>query len=258
VFQAKVEAFESGRLDAKALLIDPTVASTRADGSFLLKHVGSDRRFIAACRADYVCSLQPLTGEGSVEVRLGHGAAIAGRLSDASGQPVEGATVTAYTENRARSTMTGSDGSFPLEALSPEKTLVKVESPWRLSQRLASKLVEVPVTGEARVEFREPSTGVKLLVVTAGRWYPFLFPGDAPTPVDIVAWRQIQDAHVAMEQTDGAWEARLLPAGQFTLFVQGFRSGATVLARQTVLIGAEPEQMIVVPAPTVVTELRER
>jgi hypothetical protein len=112
---------------AQVLLNDRYAATTSIDGKFSIDRISRGDWSLAAKRVGFAGSPQPtrLTLESGdsktgIEIKLTPTGAIAGRVTDAAGEPVEGARVEADGYGGAReSRSTDEQGRFRLGGLAP-------------------------------------------------------------------------------------------------------------------------------------------
>lgn len=158
--------------------------------------------------------------------------AIVGRVSDASGQPVQGAMIllvlkdpgTAYTSvpTHTRVSLSGSDGSFRLEELSPGHHAIFARKDKVGSSKIAE--VDLSETGDSQpVELRLGSEGTGTLVSTA-----LDYSNGVPLPQ---AWCLLSTqygrmGHGQQRNDQGVMRIENLPAGKY--HVQVSASGYSV------------------------------
>lgn len=240
-----------GRSDLRVAVENGAVA-TRADGSFTLPHVEPKAMGLFAQHDAYRLAERFLSaGETDVTLTMEAGATVRGTVTDASGKPAE-AMVMAFGRQSVHAVTEG--GRYELRALSPGRLTLTVHA--MSGAKYAPQGVDVPDSGEVRVDFHEAAGGVHLVLQVPEAHYPLLVPGDAPPPQDMEQYVELATATTLPDRESDGYGYQHLQPGPYTLFLQHPLSRKSVqLARQAITVGAGPEQRLVVPRPDAYTTL---
>lgn len=234
----------------------PPSAVTTPAGRFVLSNVPEREAIVAVMHDDYQARVETLaSGSDAVTVRLSRGATLVGRVSTPEGEGVETIVLAMrlpHAEEMPAFAMTEPDGTFRIGGLSAGTYQVG-SAPTH--QAVEPVQVEVPASGEVRVELRTRGQGVKVRLAatnpngTPAMGVPVLFPGTVNDSA-LIDPSLMLNALAPVSEYDPTFES--VPPGPYTVLFLAFdlmnieemeeMEPRYVLAPITV--GTEPEQTI--------------
>lgn len=166
------------------------MAFTDGDGRFSLAGVAPGAQTLVATHDRYLRGVRDVEARAGstahVEIRLGDGLSVSGRVVDASGAPLEGAGVslTSRTESKNIEVWSEGDGSFRFTGLAPGEVSLFARKDGFTDARLGNLRLDGPLDG---VELRLSRGGTIVGRIT-GLTYPEL------TQVQVMAWGESRPA----------------------------------------------------------------
>ncbi|MGC4119148.1 MAG: carboxypeptidase regulatory-like domain-containing protein [Myxococcales bacterium] len=228
--------------------LESDTVSTRNDGSFVLPRVEPAALTLVVRHESYRPAEQPLgPDKNSVVILLEPGAVVTGTLSDADGKPYR-ATVDAVGE-RTQLHEVAEKGVYRFAAVPPGRLTVAVTT--RSTERFEPQSVDVPESGEVRLDFRAAAGGSTLVVTVPKNLFPLLLEGDHPVPSSATEFQALAARAIAPARGEAGGSFVHLTPGAYTLLLLDRGEGAHALriARQGVVVGAGPVQHLDVPMP---------
>lgn len=236
--------------------LETGAVETRADGTFTLPHVETTPLGIFATLDGYRVGERPLgPGEDDVVLLLDPGAVVTGTVVDASGKPVNRAIVAAVGA-KARLEAFTEKGRYRLDAVPPGKLTFAVMT--RGDERYEAQTVEVPETGEVKLDFAPVAGGVTLVLTLPDPLLPLLVAGDVAAPARFEDLAALAAAALRPDRGEAGWTFQHVAPGAYSLFVltRGQDRSSMQVAKQALTVGSEPEQRVAVPKPAAFTTLQ--
>ncbi|HEY3447265.1 MAG TPA: carboxypeptidase regulatory-like domain-containing protein [Myxococcales bacterium] len=226
---------------------------SRADGTFTLPHVEPVAMGIFATFEGYRPAAQPLgASETSLTIRLSPGTVVKGTVTDAAGKPAARAWASAHGPQGASFENLVEKGAYRLVGLPPGRFVVRVRSYSSDEVAFLPQTIDVPESGEVQVDFKEATGGTRLVVTLPLELEVMILPGEVALPAKAEELLDVTFAGVLQPDRSGADAAfSHLTPGPYTLllFREAGKDDSLQLARQSVQVGAEPEQRIAVSMP---------
>ncbi|MFI0903177.1 MFS transporter [Streptomyces sioyaensis] len=178
----------------------------------------------------------PIAADHETDHVTDHEAGFRGRVADAAGTPVPGASITLIDRQgrQAGVTTAGADGRYALGAPAAGAYVLTAAAPGH-----------APVAASATHRGADASTRVDLILTGAGRLHGTLFGGPEGTPLDggsvVVTDTRGDVVARTVSGADGRWEVAQLPPGTYTLVLSA--PGHRPQARAGELSGGEPERL---------------
>jgi len=230
---------------------------TGEDGSFRLRHVEERPRAIFVAHPRYPLHREVLPPEArQVTLRVSRGGVVFGTVQDAEGRPLA-VTVEGTGVDGAHRASTDRQGRYRLEKLPPGELILQVRSEGQLLSSIPVRTVQVAPSGELRVDLRGSAGGVRLRMAVPGEFHLVLVPGRVAPPSDFVGLAALFARGLRPEPAAAPDTHRFknVGPGEYTLLmIEAFPRRR--VAHQVVVVGTEPEQRVVVEAPTTFAELR--
>jgi hypothetical protein len=236
--------------------LEAGAVATRADGTFTLPHVETTPLGLFAQHDAYRWTERTLGAkEDNVTVLMDPGAVVTGSVTDAAGKPMGQAMIAARGEKTELSAV-AEQGRFRFAGVPPGRLTFAVLS--RGSERFNPQTIDVPESGEVKVDFQAASGGVRLLLSVPDEMYPLLFAGEVAAPTKMEEFAAMSITTIRSERGEGGWAFSALSPGPHTLLLlnRGTDHASLQVARQVLQVGTDPEQRVTVPKPESFSTIR--
>ncbi|MGC4119403.1 MAG: carboxypeptidase-like regulatory domain-containing protein [Myxococcales bacterium] len=213
--------------------------TTGADGTFTLAHLEQGPLTLVASAPGhrfFWCGIGLV--EESVTLELGSGADLHGRVSDAADRPMKFGHILALESSGRFRKLPLENGEYRLDGVAPGRLIIKADAP-EDAGNFMPQVLEVPESGELRVDFRERPGSVHLEITGVPDGFSsVLVPGEVPAPES----RSLSLLLLALTH-----QSHLEP-GTYSLFIIQ-RDPPYAVRRQLVHLGDAPEQSVSVELP---------